>query len=228
VTAGNRKIVSLYGVAATRVVNCPRVPVIVSARDEERGIERAVPSMLRRDYPDHEVMAVGDHSTGATGEILQEILASGNRLRVLRITTLPSGWLEKNHGLHARASVVTGSLLLLSDADFVMDWSVLRRAVQYQLEHRLDHLTAPPRVIVHGFLSHVMLSAFGLLFSIYAQPWRARVPDRSKHAGIGAFNFLRSSWGTRANRDAARQLNPENWLARATLAIACPDRASWG
>jgi hypothetical protein len=149
--------------------------------------------MLRQEYPDHEVVAVDDRSSDTTGEILQRMAISDNRLRVLRVGTLPPGWLGKNHALHVGASVATGSLLLFSDADVVMDASVLSRAVRYLLERRLDHMTSPPRVIVRGFLSHALLSAFGLLFSIHAQPWRAKVTTSSKHVGVGAFNLLRAS-----------------------------------
>lgn len=193
VTLGNREIANLQQVAATHDPSLPRVSIIVSARDEERGIERAILSMLRQEYPDLEVVAVDDRSTDATGEILESIAASDNRLRVLRISTLPPGWLGKNHALCAGASAATGSLLLFSDADVVMDASVLGRAVPYLLENQIDHLAAPPRVIVRGLFSHAVMSAFGPLFSIYAQPWRAKVPTSSKHVGMGAFNLLRAS-----------------------------------
>ncbi|MCZ2080285.1 MAG: glycosyltransferase [Bryobacterales bacterium] len=193
VTAGNHAIADLQQTAPLAGHDLPRVSIIVSARDEEHGIERAVRSMLNQDYPDYEVVAVDDRSTDATGEIPRRMTVSDGRLRVLRVENLPPGRLGKNNALHLGSSVAAGSLLLFSDADVVMDATVLRRAVRYFLERRLDHLAAAPRVIVRGFLSHAMLSAFGLLFSIYAQPWRATVPTSSKHAGMGAFNLVRAA-----------------------------------
>ena len=75
----------------------PRLSVIVAARNEERGVEQALRSLLDLDYPDYEVIFVDDRSDDRTGEIADRLSAAHDRLAVIHVKELPAGWFGKNH-----------------------------------------------------------------------------------------------------------------------------------
>ncbi|HKW76721.1 MAG TPA: glycosyltransferase [Terriglobales bacterium] len=167
-----------------------RVSVIVPARNEERKIRAALQSVLRLDYPDLEFIVINDRSSDQTGAILAEIAAEDARLQVLTITELPAGWLGKNYALYEGAKRASGKLLLFTDADVVMEPSTLARAVTYLSANHLQHLAAMPAVHLPTLLSRFFCSAFGVFFSGYLRPWRAKDAATRSFIGIGAFNLV--------------------------------------
>src|SRR5436190_1405832 len=60
----------------------PPVTIVVAARNEARGIEAAVTSLLRLDYPALEIVIVNDRSTDETGAILDRFAGQDSRLRI--------------------------------------------------------------------------------------------------------------------------------------------------
>ena len=77
---GNRSIIFLRDVPAALPARPPRVSVVIAARDEERGIEAALDSVLAQDYPDYEVIVIDDRSSDATPQILARKAACNARL----------------------------------------------------------------------------------------------------------------------------------------------------
>src|SRR5215468_8405928 len=100
ITLGNRTILDLDEIPPFTDPDAPRVSVVIAARNEERGIEPALQSVLNQDYPSCEVIVVNDRSTDRTGEILERIAATTAKLRVCSVERIPAGWLGKNHALH--------------------------------------------------------------------------------------------------------------------------------
>jgi len=137
---GMRKIRKLIDLSPEYDGQWPRVSVIVAARNEERDIETGLRSLLQLDYEDLEILVVNDRSTDRTGEILDRIADEYPRLRVIHLSEIPDGWLGKNHALYHGATIATGQLILFTDADVVMESTVLRRAVAYLIKWEIDHL----------------------------------------------------------------------------------------
>jgi glycosyltransferase involved in cell wall biosynthesis len=171
----------------------PPLSIVAAARNEARGIEAAVRSLLRLDYPALEIVIVNDRSTDETGAILERLAAEHPRLKVTTINELPEGWLGKNYALQSGAAPATGDLLLFTDADIVFEPSTLRRAVALIEEERIDHLAAIPDVRVPGLALNAFMAAFGVFFSLYSRPWKARDPRSNSHIGVGAFNLIRTA-----------------------------------
>ena len=172
--------------------NGPRVSVVVAARNEARGIESALSSVLRLDYPALETIVVDDRSTDETGAILDRLARRHPHLKVTHISALPDGWLGKNHALFMGAEAASGELLLFPAADVVFEPTSLSRAVGYLLREGLDHVAAIPDIRVPGLALNAFVTAFGVFFSLYARPWKARDPKSRHHIGIGAFNLIRA------------------------------------
>jgi cellulose synthase/poly-beta-1,6-N-acetylglucosamine synthase-like glycosyltransferase len=189
---GNRKIRLLRDVLPLTTASWPRVSVIIAARNEERKITEALQSVLGQDYPNLEVIVVNDRSTDCTGELLEQVAQTAERLRVIHITGLPAGWLGKNHALQAGAAISAGDFLLFTDADIVMKSDAIRKAISYASRQKLDHLTVMPQEDMSGVLLGMALGAFAVFFSFFARPWRAGNPRSSFFIGVGAFNLVRA------------------------------------
>jgi hypothetical protein len=82
--------------------------------------------------------------------------------------------------------------LLFTDADVVFEPTTLRRAITLMEQDELDHLTAIPDVKVPGVALNAFVAAFGVFFSLYARPWKARDAHSRYHIGVGAFNLIRA------------------------------------
>jgi hypothetical protein len=190
---GNRAVRALRDVSPALDSESPRVSIIVAARNEQRNIREALQSLLALGYADYELIVVNDRSTDATGLILNDLADAEPRLKVIHVDTLPSGWLGKNHALWIGSRRATGELLLFTDADIVMEPTVLGRAVHFLEENRLDHLAATPSLRMPTVFLGMFGAAFIVIFSLFARPWKAKDPRSSCHIGIGAFNLVRST-----------------------------------
>lgn len=187
---GNRSVGALREMPPDPSPCPPRVSIIVAARNEQRNISVALQSLLDLDYPDYELIVVDDRSEDGTGSILDEAAAMQCRLRVIHVEELPQGWLGKNHALWVGSGHATGDLLLFTDADIVMEPTVLTRAAAYLEQRRLDHLTATPSMHMPSTFLGMFGVAFIVVFSLFSRPWKAKDPASRCHIGIGAFNLV--------------------------------------
>ena len=206
---GHRRVGFLQKVTPTQTG--PPLSIIAAARNEARGIEAAVTSLLRLDYPALEIVIVNDRSTDETGAILRRLskvrlpspsLRPGKpdttgetspRLTIVNVTELPDGWLGKNYALHVGAATATGDLLLFTDADIIFEPTTLGRAVALLEEKQVDHLAVIPDIVVPGLALNAFVAAFGVFFSMYSRPWKVRDPRSRAHIGVGAFNLIRAN-----------------------------------
>jgi cellulose synthase/poly-beta-1,6-N-acetylglucosamine synthase-like glycosyltransferase len=185
---------------------------VVAARNEARGIEAAMRSLLAQDVPRLEVVAVDDRSEDATGAILDRFAGDEPRLRVVHVAELPAGWLGKNHALWLGAGHATGELLLFTDADVVMAPDTLRRAAAMMAAGRIDHLPAGMHVDMPGWLLQTFGVFFGVMFTIFSRPWKAKDPRSGAHVGVGAFNLIRAAAYRRIGTHRAIAMRPDDDL----------------
>lgn len=94
-----------------------KLSIMVPARNEERNIERCVRSLLNQDYEDYELIVLDDNSTDTTGEILDRLSKENPRLKVIKGTPLPSGWLGMNWACIQLARASVGEILMFVDSD---------------------------------------------------------------------------------------------------------------
>ena len=190
--AGNRRLEFLRDEEPLPASELPSISVVIPARNEQRKIEYALRSVLEQDYAGLEVVVVDDRSTDDTGEILDRMARTEERLRVLHLEELPDGWLGKANALQRGADEADGELLLFTDADVMMEPDAVRRAATYLVRRSLDHITVVPDLEMPGTLLEACTGTFKMLFGIYFRPWEARDPDSSRYVGTGAFNLVRA------------------------------------
>lgn len=189
---GNRAVKALRDVPPEPDRESRRVSIIVAARNEQRNIREALQSLLELCYADYELIVVDDRSEDTTGKILDEMAEQNPRLKIIHIDILPSGWLGKNHALWVGSQRANGELLLFTDADIIMEPTVLNRAARFMKYNRLDHLAATPSMHMPTAFLGMFGAAFIVIFSLFARPWKAREPKSYFHIGIGAFNLVNS------------------------------------
>jgi cellulose synthase/poly-beta-1,6-N-acetylglucosamine synthase-like glycosyltransferase len=176
---------------SSQAIALPTLSILVPACNEAETIECAMRSLLAVDYPGLEILAIDDRSTDETGDLLDCLAASDPRLRVRHVTSLPAGWLGKNHALHVASREARGEWLLFTDADIVYRPDALRTAVRYALRTGADHLVACPKFRGFDFWERLMASYFGLMFVFRVRPWDVARPRSDAYFGFGAFNLVR-------------------------------------
>ncbi len=209
-TLGNRSIKFLRDLPPPAAPPSHRVSVIIPARNEERKLEEALQSILDQDYGDLEVIVVDDRSTDRTVAILDRMARAIPAVRIVHLKDLPPGWIGKNYALYRGAQEARGDLLLFTDADVVMHPSAVGRAVNYMLEHQLDHLAIAPDVKMPSMFLQVFVGAFSIFFSLYARPWKAKDPKSKWCIGIGAFNLVRRDVYRRVGTHQAIAMRPDD------------------
>lgn len=211
---GNRSVRALRDMSPDPVPGLPRVSIIVAARNEQRNIREAMRSLLNLAYPDYELIVVDDRSDDDTGSILDamvDAMATGHsRLKVIHVDDLPHGWLGKNHALWVGSRRATGDLLLFTDADIVMEPTVLTRAVAFLEQNRLDHLAATPSISMPTIFLGMFGASFIIFFSLFARPWKAKDPASRCHIGIGAFNLVSAAAYRQVGGHETIRLRPDD------------------
>lgn len=180
----------LSGLAAASARDPIHCSVIVAARDEEVRIEETVRRLLAQRGVELELIVIDDRSTDRTGDILEQLAKEDSRLRVVRISALPEGWLGKCHACHVGASTARGEWILFTDADCWSKPDVLLRAIRVADLERADHVTLTPGRTT----SNLGVRATALLFHLSCVNLISGVNrDRPKsHLGLGAFNLVRA------------------------------------
>ena len=207
---GNRLLIRLGRVEPfTRVHPLPPVSVIIPARNEAGTIEAALRSVAGQDYPRFEVIVLDDRSDDATGAIIDRMASELPGLRAVHVRDVPPGWLGKNHALWVGAGQAKGELLLFTDADVMMERTLLSRAVTHMTKAQLDHLAVIPRVDAPGLALQACVNGFVVFFCSFYKPWRARRPG-PYHIGIGAFNLLRAGVYRRIGTHQAIAMCPDD------------------
>ena len=85
----------------------PRVTVVCPAYQRSRAIARTVESGLRQTVSDVELLVVSDGATDDTDDVVRELEATDDRVRLLRLPQTGTPRLPRNCGLaQARGDVV--------------------------------------------------------------------------------------------------------------------------
>lgn len=172
--------------------NWPTLNIVIAACNEEEGIEAAIKSLLKQDYPNLKIILVNDRSNDHSGEIINR-LADDNRVKVLHIKELPENWLGKVHAQSVAVNEVDGEWVLFTDADINFKPGSLKKALAYVLSKKADHLALMPDVVTQSFWLDVVIRAFGLMFLFTTRVHELEKPDTQAVIGVGAFNLVKKS-----------------------------------
>ena len=192
ILAGMRYRQSLKASTPVKNRNLPRLSVIVAARNEEDCIERCVRSLVSQDHPDFEVIAVDDRSTDGTNRIMTALAAEfPDRLRVLRIPSLPTGWFGKVHALHSAMQIATGDWICFTDADCEqLSNQTLTLAMQEAFDRKVDLLTLTPQLVLNSIWEKITVPLCSWVMMVWFRPGSVNNPQSSTSYANGAFMLM--------------------------------------
>ncbi|MCD4834268.1 MAG: glycosyltransferase [Bacteroidales bacterium] len=97
------------------------VSVIICARNEEKNLEKYLPSILTQDYPNYEVIVVNDCSEDESEFVLERLQKKYKHLRTTTIKQDEKFYHSKKLALTIGIKAAKNDLLLLTDADCIAD-----------------------------------------------------------------------------------------------------------
>lgn len=186
-------LIHLVRVGAVRgpLRSSPLISICVPARNEARDIKACLTSLLTQEYPNFEVIAVDDHSTDATGDIIESLATEFPNLLPLKGQKLPSGWLGKPFALHQAVQKARGEILIFTDADPVFQPHALTSAVYHMSTKNLDMMTLMPGTEFVSFWERaVQPVVFGFIAAL-SRFKKINNPDSTSAMGFGAFIMVK-------------------------------------
>ncbi len=120
-----------------------RVSAVIPARNEEESIARAVRSVAAQ-RGIREILVVDDQSEDRTAEILEGLKGEIPVLGIIRLESLPPGWLGKTYALATAAKIARGEWLLFTDADTEHSPGSLAALLERAEKERTDLLSLSP------------------------------------------------------------------------------------
>ena len=147
---------------------CPRVSVLIPARNEEANLAACLESLVTQTYPDYEILVLDDESTDATWRIAADYARRyPNLVRVLRGDPLPpDGWCGKPHAMQQLAARATGEYLYFTDADTRHRPHSIAWAVTNMRRHRADLLSGYPAQTLGGLGEAMVIPAMYMMSAL--------------------------------------------------------------
>ncbi|MGB7025384.1 MAG: glycosyltransferase [Candidatus Acidiferrales bacterium] len=186
----------------------PQISAIIPARNEEDNIEACVASLARQ--PEiGEIIVVNDQSTDRTGEILARLSRTVPKLKILESTSLPPGWIGKNHAAWLGAQAANCEWLLFTDADTVHSPNATKRALQDARDFSAALVSYSPEQITGSFAERALIP---FIYCRLARKFDfARVNDASLPDAAANGQFLM------IHRDAYEKIGGHRAVASAAL-----------
>jgi biofilm PGA synthesis N-glycosyltransferase PgaC len=121
----------------------PGVSILVPCHNEAANIRETIQYLLNQHYPNFEVIAINDGSEDNTGEILDELSAVHERLRVVHLATNQG----KAMGLRMGAMVSPHEYVIGIDGDALLDANATTWIMHHLINGpRVGAVTGNPRV----------------------------------------------------------------------------------
>jgi chlorobactene glucosyltransferase len=173
--------------------DAPFISVCVPARNEERNIRACVESILAQDYSNFEVIVVDDRSTDTTNEILIDIAARNDRLKIIHGSDLPKDWAGKPHALFQASAAARGDWLCFVDADTFLSPETLSSCYAKAIETNADMFTIMTFQIMGSFWEKVVMPIVMTALSVGFSPRKVNDPNSKDAIANGQFILIKHS-----------------------------------
>lgn len=171
----------------------PLISVCIPARNEERNIRRCVEAMLAQDYPNLEVIVLDDRSTDSTPQILHQLSAQNDSLKIMNGSDLPEGWAGKPHALYQAAAAARGEWLCFVDADTFVTSQAVSSCYAKALETKADMFTIMTFQIMGTFWEKTVMPLIMTALSVGFSPRKVNDPNSKDAIANGQFILLKRS-----------------------------------
>ncbi len=147
------------------------VSVVIPARNESANIGKLLDSLLATDHREIEFIVVDDRSTDGTAAIVAQYAGRDDRIRLVRGSELPEGWLGKPWACVQGYREARHDVLLFTDADTVHQPSLVSRAIAALRQSQADLVTVMPHQECLSFWERVVMPHVWLLLGLRFHPW---------------------------------------------------------
>jgi len=171
--------------------DAPLISVCVPARNEERNIRACVESILAQDYPNFEIIVLEDRSTDTTAEILRQLSAQDDRLKVIHGADLPTGWAGKPHALFQASAAARGDWLCFVDADTFLSPTTLSSCYAKATETKADMFTIMTFQIMGSFWEKAVMPIVMSALSVGFSPRKVNDPKTKDAIANGQFILIK-------------------------------------
>jgi len=208
----SQRITYLKNVPVTPCASEPSVAIVIAVKNEEAEVEKALNSVCNLVYSNFKIIVINDRSTDSTPAILGRMAEANPAIAVITIQDLPKGWLGKNHALYQGYCASSEEWLLFTDADILFNRDALKKAMNYAITRRLDHLTALPEITSKSSLFKSVMNTFAMMLEIRLRPWKVSDPLSDASIGVGAFNLVKRIAYEKAGTHTVISLRPDDDL----------------
>lgn len=189
--------------------NKPAISVLIPARNEQNNIGATLESVLASSGCEFEVIVLDDHSSDHTAQIVRDMAARDDRVRLESAPPLPPGWCGKQHACYILSKLARHELLVFLDADVRLASNGLGRLGAFMQTSGAALASGVPRQEVVTFserllipLIHFILLGFlpmhlmrrSNLPALSAGCGQLFVTRREAYEACGGHSMLRSSW----------------------------------
>lgn len=186
-----RRLPRLAEAGLPSVGRWPSVSVVLAVRDDARALYATCQSLLDLEYEGLEIILVDDRSRNDTAALIDQLAERDPRMRCVHLTSLPPGWLGRNHALHVGISQATGEWVLLTEAGVRFERGALRQSVRWISQQKLDQVTLYPDTQTRGFLASAMEAAATRMALLGLRAWAIDDPSSGAYAGVSAFHMVK-------------------------------------
>lgn len=133
------------------------VSVLIPARNEAANIGEAIQSVLQNHGVELEVIVLDDHSTDGTADIVRNLAAQDQRVRLEHAPALPPGWCGKQHACQQLSQLARFDLLLFMDADVRLAADAVERMTGYLYASKASLISGLPGQITVTFSERLLI-----------------------------------------------------------------------
>ncbi|BBI33635.1 glycosyltransferase [Cohnella abietis] len=171
----------------------PLLSVLIPARNEEEQIGQCVSSVLADCSMLLEVLVLDDQSEDGTYEAASVSCSGDNRLRVIKGTEKPNGWMGKSFACHQLSKEANGEWWLFLDADARLSDGTLSNAMDMALQQQKGLITGFPRQVTGSWMEKLIVPLMNFTIACHLPVKLVRDSTDPKFvAAHGAFLLIHS------------------------------------
>ncbi len=193
----------------------PLISVLIPARNEETNVETCLESLQKQDYPNFEILVLDDNSSDNTANIVEQVAAADDRIRLIRGEPLPEGWAGKPFACYQLAKEARGSWLLFVDADTIHAAHMLRSVLALALKFRPSLLSGFPRQLATSLPQKIAIPVlYFVILSWLPLWWLQRSRESRPSLAIGQFLLFPEDeyWRIGGHKAVKSRILEDVWL----------------
>lgn len=125
----------------------PLVSIVVSVNCTDNSIKQLLFGLCNQTYRNLEILVYCDKANSTSFEIIQDFSKADGRVKLIEGSTIPDGWIAKNHIYDFVSQLAKGQYIIFVDADIILEKEIVANALSYMQLNDLSLLTVFPKQV---------------------------------------------------------------------------------